>query len=83
MTNSMIWLNESDTSANLEDWYVNAVNNWTTHHEKQEFGRKVFYKMDPKGDNCPIKLSDLTFAMFSDYLNQLKLKKQRKVLKVR
>ncbi len=37
--------------------------------------------MDPRGDNCPIKLSDLTFEVFSDYLNQLRPKQQRNDIK--
>ncbi len=37
--------------------------------------------MDPKGNNYPIKISDLTFEMFSGYLNQVKTKWQRKGVK--
>ncbi len=65
----------------LEQWYIDGVSCLTMHCKKKEFGREVFFAMDPKGDNCPIKLSDLTFEMFSDYLNQLKPKRQRKGVK--
>ncbi len=59
------------------------MNSLVTHLKKQEFVRMVFYKMDPKGDECPIKLLDLTFKMVCDGLNQLKQMLLRKGIKLR
>ncbi len=82
MTNYILWLMESTaTCVVLEQWYIDGVSCLTMHCKKKEFGREVFFAMDPKGNNCPIKLSDLTFEMFSNYLNQLKPKQQRKGVK--
>lgn len=82
ITSYKLWLNKNtDTHAISEEWYVNTVNSLTMHCEKQLFGQKGFYGMDPKGDNCSIKHFNLTFEMFSNYFNQLTPKQQRKDIK--
>jgi len=52
----------------LEGWFVEVLNVTTNSQARYLYSKSCLLNMSPDDDNCPIKLSNLQFATFSDYI---------------
>lgn len=63
----------------LEQWFVQNVSAFTKLTEKQKYTKNCCISMSSEEDNCPFKLSNLTFSHFSAFLTQKKACKGKHV----
>ena len=56
----------------LEEWFVEKVTASRTMREKQKYAKDCLINMSPDDGNCPFKLSNLTFVLYSDFITQQK-----------
>ena len=59
----------------LEEWFVEKVTTSRTMHKKRKYVKDCLINMSPDDDNCPFKLSNLTFVRYSDFITQRKAHK--------
>ena len=59
----------------LEEWFVENVTTCRTMREKQKYAKDCLINMSPDDDNCPFKLSNLTFVCYIEFLTQRKARK--------
>ena len=59
----------------LEEWFVENVTACQTMRKKQKYAKDCLINMSPDDDNCPFKLSNLTFVLYSDFITQRKARK--------
>jgi hypothetical protein len=73
---AMFCLDSAKLRANLlEQWFVDSITTYSKLHEKQKYAKECCLKMNPKDDNCPFKLLNLTFSHFNDFITQQKARK--------
>lgn len=83
MTNCFLWLNKTPIPCGiLKNWYIKQVEEVKTQKQKKKaLGQEIFCAMNPMGNNRLVKLNELSFEMFSDYLIQLQQKQKQKGVK--
>jgi len=59
----------------LEEWFVEKVTASRTMREKRKYAKDCLINMSPDDGNCPFKLSNLTFVLYSDFITQRKARK--------
>ena len=52
----------------LEVWFIEEWNKTTNSRARYTYAKSCFLKMSPNDNNCPFKLSKLTFEIFSDFI---------------
>ncbi|KAL3771060.1 hypothetical protein ACHAWU_006437 [Discostella pseudostelligera] len=53
----------------LEPWFIEGITAIERQFEQKRYAKECCQISSPEDDNCPLILSNLTFAIFSDYLS--------------
>jgi hypothetical protein len=59
----------------LELWFIAEIGLFANEYAKQRFAKDCCVKMCPDNDNCPLILSNLAFAQFSNFVTQRKARR--------
>ena len=52
----------------LEVWFIEEWNKTTNSRARYTYAKSCFLNMSPDDNNCPLKLTKLTFEIFSDFI---------------
>jgi hypothetical protein len=75
---SMFCLDSAKLRASLlKQWFVDNISTYLKLHKKHKYVKEFCLKMNPEDDNCPFKLSNLTFSHSSDVITQWKARKEK------
>ena len=53
----------------LEPWFIEKISEIEKQPNQKKYAKECIMKSSPEDDNCPLILSNLTFAIFSEYLS--------------
>ena len=53
----------------LEPWFIKKISEIEKQQNWKKYAKECIMNSSPKDDNCPLILSNLTFAIFSEYLS--------------